>query len=59
MSVRWEINNKVQALKGWVRQRLGRATGNQRHQAAGKTDRVVGHLEQPDGRVNDAPKPPR
>ncbi|MFB4273682.1 MULTISPECIES: hypothetical protein [unclassified Nonomuraea] len=43
MSLRWEIDNKVQALKGWVRRRFGRATGNQRRQVASK----------------DVPTPPR
>ncbi|MGN9847501.1 hypothetical protein ACTMTI_56520 [Nonomuraea sp. H19] len=56
MSLRWEIDNKVQALKRWARQRLGRATGNQRHQVAGKTDRAVGNLKQPGGKVQDASK---
>ncbi|TMR07122.1 CsbD family protein [Nonomuraea turkmeniaca] len=56
MSLRWEIDNKVQAFKRWARQRLGRATGDQRHQVAGKPDRVVGHLKQPGGKADDASK---
>ncbi|MFG1708038.1 hypothetical protein ACFLIM_33000 [Nonomuraea sp. M3C6] len=56
MTVRWEIDNKVQALKGWVRQRLGRAAATQRHPVAGKTDRVVGNLERSGRKAKDAPK---
>ncbi|MEU7744321.1 CsbD family protein [Nonomuraea sp. NPDC049158] len=49
-----KIRDKAQAVKGWARQRLGRATGNQRLQAAGKTDRVVGNLKQAGRKVKDA-----
>ncbi|MEV0386726.1 CsbD family protein [Nonomuraea sp. NPDC050643] len=54
MSLRWEIKNKVQALKGWARQRFGRATGNRRQQAEGKTDRIAGNLKQAGGKAGDA-----
>ncbi|MFB4267952.1 hypothetical protein [Nonomuraea sp. GTA35] len=36
MSLRWEISNKVQRLKGWAGRRFGRLTGNRRRQIAGK-----------------------
>jgi uncharacterized protein YjbJ (UPF0337 family) len=49
-----KITGKAQAIKGWVRQRLGRATGNRRLQAEGKTDRVVGNLKQAGGKVKNA-----
>jgi uncharacterized protein YjbJ (UPF0337 family) len=52
--MRWEISNKVQALKGWARRWLGRVTGNRRQQAAGKSDPVVGKLKQAGGQVKDA-----
>lgn len=52
MSLRWEIDNKVQALKRWFGQRLG----NQRHQVAGKPHRVAGNAKPPGGKVTDAPK---
>ncbi|GAA3525378.1 CsbD family protein [Nonomuraea rosea] len=54
MSMRWEISNKLQVLKGWAKRWLGRVTGNRRQQAAGKSDRVVGTLKQAGGRVKDA-----
>jgi uncharacterized protein YjbJ (UPF0337 family) len=54
MSLGRKIRDKAQAIKGWVRQRLGRATGNQRQQAEGKSDRVVGNLKQAGGKVKDA-----
>ncbi|MEV5897613.1 CsbD family protein [Nonomuraea fuscirosea] len=54
MSLRWEISNKVQALKGWARQCFGRVTGNRRQQIAGKSDRVAGNLKQAGGKARDA-----
>ncbi|MDF5754621.1 CsbD family protein [Spongiactinospora sp. TRM90649] len=36
MSLRWEISNKAQALRGWARQRFGRVTGDRRQQTTGK-----------------------
>ncbi|GAA3688123.1 hypothetical protein GCM10022224_061780 [Nonomuraea antimicrobica] len=59
MSVRWEIDNKVQALKRWVRQRFGRTTGDRRHQVAGEPSPVAGDPEQPDRSLKDALRPPR
>ncbi|MGW0809065.1 hypothetical protein [Nonomuraea sp. NPDC002799] len=53
MSLRWEINNKVQALKGWIRRLLGRATATRRRPSAGTTDRVVVDLRQSGGKVKD------
>ncbi|MEV4117125.1 CsbD family protein [Nonomuraea sp. NPDC049695] len=49
-----KIRDKAQAVKAWTRQRLGRVTGNQHQQVAGKTDRVVGNLKQACGKVKDA-----
>ena len=54
MSLRWEISNKVQVFKGWVRQRFGRVTGNRREQIAGKSDRVAGNLKQVGRKAGDA-----
>ena len=54
MSLGRKIRDKAQAVKGWARQRLGRVTGNQRLQVAGKTDRVVGNLKQSGGKFKDA-----
>ncbi|MEU4235153.1 CsbD family protein [Nonomuraea sp. NPDC026600] len=54
MSLGRKIRDKAQVVKGWARQRLGRATGNKRLQAAGKTDRVVGNLKQAGGKAKDA-----
>ncbi|MGI5290977.1 CsbD family protein [Nonomuraea polychroma] len=54
MSLRWEISNKVQVLKGWARQRFGRVTGNRRQQIAGKSDRVAGNLKQAGRKARDA-----
>lgn len=54
MSLRWEIRNKVQVLKGWARQRFGRVTGNRRQQIAGKSDRVAGNLKQVGRKARDA-----
>ncbi|MBT2235791.1 CsbD family protein [Nonomuraea sp. NEAU-A123] len=54
MSLGRKIRDRAQVVKGWARQRLGRATGNQRLQAEGKTDRVVGNLKQAGGKAKDA-----
>lgn len=54
MSFGKKIRDKAQVVKGWARQRLGRATGNQRLQSEGKTDRVVGNLKQALGKARDA-----
>ncbi|MEV0148973.1 MULTISPECIES: CsbD family protein [unclassified Nonomuraea] len=54
MSMRWEIGNKLQALKGWARQRLGRTTGDRSRQSAGRADRVAGNLKQAGGKIKDA-----
>ncbi|MEV1171423.1 CsbD family protein [Nonomuraea sp. NPDC049784] len=54
MSLGRKIRDKAQAVKGWVRQRLGRATGNPRQQAEGKSDRLAGNLRQAGGKVKDA-----
>ncbi|WP_336207188.1 CsbD family protein [Nonomuraea sp. LPB2021202275-12-8] len=54
MSMRWKITNKVQAVRGWVRQRFGRVSGNRSQQAEGKTDRVAGNLKQSAEKVKDA-----
>ncbi|MEU4580188.1 CsbD family protein [Nonomuraea sp. NPDC023979] len=54
MSLGRKIRDKAQAVKGWARQSLGRATGNQRLQAEGKSDRVAGNLRQAGGKVKDA-----
>jgi uncharacterized protein YjbJ (UPF0337 family) len=54
MSLSRKIRDKAQAIRGWARQRLGRATGNQRLQSSGKSDRVVGNLKQAGGKVRDA-----
>ncbi|MFC4114466.1 CsbD family protein [Nonomuraea zeae] len=59
MSVRWEIDNKVQAVKTWVRQRFGRATDNRRPRVVGEPRRGTGNPEQPGGGVKDVPQPPR
>ncbi|MEU7838376.1 MULTISPECIES: CsbD family protein [unclassified Nonomuraea] len=54
MSLGTKIRDKAQVVKGWARQRLGRATDNQRLQAEGKTDRVMGNLKQAGGKAKDA-----
>jgi uncharacterized protein YjbJ (UPF0337 family) len=54
MSMSRKIRDKAQAVKGWAGQRFGRATGNQRLQAEGKSDRVMGNLKQAGGKVKDA-----
>ncbi|MEV1242796.1 CsbD family protein [Nonomuraea sp. NPDC050022] len=54
MSLRWEISNKVQVLKGRVRQLFGRLTGDRRQQSAGKSDQVAGNLKQAGGKIWDA-----
>lgn len=45
MSLKGKISAKVQAVKGWVTQRFGRATRNRRMESEGRTDRVVGNLK--------------
>ncbi|MFG6200493.1 hypothetical protein [Nonomuraea sp. JJY05] len=51
MSLRWEIDNKVQALKRRARWRFR----SQRHHA-GKTDRAMDNPKQSGGKVKDTPK---
>lgn len=54
MSLRWEINNRVQALKSWARQSFGRDTGGNRPQGTtDSSDRAGGKLKQTGGRVRD------
>ncbi|MFI7696092.1 CsbD family protein [Nonomuraea sp. NPDC049655] len=54
MSLRWEISNKVQAFKGWTRQRFGRVTGNRHQQATGKRDQAAGNLKQAGDKARNA-----
>jgi uncharacterized protein YjbJ (UPF0337 family) len=54
MSLSRKIRNKAQVIMGWARQRLGLATGNQRLQAAGKTDQVMGNLKRVGEKAKDA-----
>ncbi|MFI7417927.1 CsbD family protein [Nonomuraea sp. NPDC049684] len=54
MSLRWEISNKVQAFKGWARQRFGRVTDNRHQQAAGKRDQAAGNLKQAGDKARNA-----
>ena len=39
MSLRWDISNKVQVLKGWVRQLFGRLTGDRRQRSRARAIR--------------------
>jgi uncharacterized protein YjbJ (UPF0337 family) len=54
MTLTRKIRDIAQAIKGRAMQRLGRATGNQRMETEGKTDRVLGNLKQSGTKVKDA-----
>lgn len=53
MTLTRKIRDKAQAIQGRAMQRLGRATGNQRMETGGKTDRVLGNLKQSGTKVKD------
>jgi uncharacterized protein YjbJ (UPF0337 family) len=49
-----KIKDKQQVLKGRIKQSFGRATGNTRLKAEGRTDRVAGNLKQSGEKTKDA-----
>jgi uncharacterized protein YjbJ (UPF0337 family) len=54
MTFQKKIRNKFQITRGRARQKLGRATGNRRMQAAGLADRIGGNVKQAGEQVKDA-----
>ena len=50
MTFQKKIRNKFQMTRGRARQKLGRATGNRRMQAAGLADRIGGNVSRPASR---------
>jgi uncharacterized protein YjbJ (UPF0337 family) len=49
-----KASNKVQELKGRVKQKTGRATGNKDLESQGKTDQVVAAAKDVGEKVNEA-----
>jgi len=54
MSAENKAANKVTEIKGKVKKTAGRATGNERLEAEGKTDQVKGNVKQAGEKVKDA-----
>jgi uncharacterized protein YjbJ (UPF0337 family) len=54
MSAENKAANKVTEVKGKVKKETGRATGNGRMEAEGKTDQAKGNLKQAGEKVKDA-----
>jgi uncharacterized protein YjbJ (UPF0337 family) len=51
-----KINNKVDVLKGKVKEAMGRASDDPELEAEGKGDQVKGHIKQAGEKVKDAVK---
>ena len=49
-----KIRHKARTAKGEAKKRIGRATGNRRLTAEGRTDQAAGRLGQAAGKVRDA-----
>ena len=56
MSEKDKISNKVEELKGRVKEGVGDATDNEQWQAEGKVDQAKGNLKQSGEKVKDAVK---
>ena len=54
MSTEDKARNKVQEVKGSVKQTAGRATGDRSLEAEGTTDKAAGNLKQAGEKVKDA-----
>lgn len=54
MSNKDKAKNATQVLKGKAKEAAGKASGNQRLEADGKTDQVEGNLKQAGEKVKDA-----
>jgi uncharacterized protein YjbJ (UPF0337 family) len=54
MSIVDKAKNKVEELKGRVKQIAGAATGNEQQRREGKLDEVKGNLKQAGEKVKDA-----
>ena len=51
-----KVSNKVEELKGRVKEGVGDATDNEQWQAEGKVDQAKGNLKQAGEKVKDAVK---
>ena len=56
MSEADKVSNKVEELKGRVKEGVGDATGNEQLQGEGKVDQAKGNLKQAGEKVKDAVK---
>ena len=56
MSIAKKIAHKAEAVKGAFKKITGRATGNRRLRAEGRTDQAKGNLKQAGAKVKDAVK---
>jgi uncharacterized protein YjbJ (UPF0337 family) len=54
-----KTRNKAQELKGQIKEATGRATGNRRLKAKGRTDQTKAHLKQAAEKIKDAFRPKR
>jgi len=56
MSIFRKIAHKAEAVKGALKKTTGRATGNRRLRAEGRTDQAKGNLKQAGAKVKDTVK---
>ena len=54
MSIFRKLAHKAEAIKGGAKKRAGRATGNGRLRAEGRTDQAKGNLRQAGAKAKDA-----
>jgi uncharacterized protein YjbJ (UPF0337 family) len=54
MGIGDKISNKVEELKGKIKEVTGKATDNEHLEAGGKTDQVKGNVKQVGEKVKDA-----
>ncbi|MFD0730949.1 CsbD family protein [Planotetraspora mira] len=54
MKLTTKLRDRAQAITGRAKQRLGRATGDQRLETEGTTNRVLANLKQSGTKVKDA-----
>jgi uncharacterized protein YjbJ (UPF0337 family) len=52
-----KAKNTTQSVKGQVKEKVGKATGNDRLRAKGRTDQAKGNLKQAGEKVKDALRP--
>jgi uncharacterized protein YjbJ (UPF0337 family) len=54
MSIAKKIAHKAEAVKGGAKKRVGRATGNRRLRAEGRSDQAKGNTKRAGAKIKDA-----